>query len=271
MQWLRLLLVLPALAALGAAQAQSVEVLIAPSADVSIFSSGDNIADAKGSYLWTSVLASGTRRRMLLRFDLSSIPPGSLVHEVSLELYQSRARGDHDVRVHRIQSAWTTGQADGGGQGEGAPATNGDVTWGYRSFSTVPGAGVPWNAQGGDFDTEPSAVLRVAAASQWYSWRSLPSGPGALNPKLSADVQAWIDNPAGNQGWMLIGDEGAEQNAKRFQSTRSGSEAPRLRVIYTPAAIGSNADVPLPGWALLLLGGSMAAALWRRSGRQENP
>lgn len=37
-------------------------------------------------------------------------------------------------------------------------------------------------------------------------------------PKMVNDVQNWIDNPASNAGWILIGNEAEEQTSKRFDS-----------------------------------------------------
>jgi hypothetical protein len=55
------------------------------------------------------------------------------------------------------------------------------------------------------------------------------SGPG-----LVADVQAWLDNPTGNFGWLLKADEATLATARRYDS-RENSEPtfrPALTVEY---------------------------------------
>ena len=87
-----------------------------------------------------------------------------------------------------------------------------------------------------------------------------------LRARMTVD-DAWVDAPTGNFGWIMIGNEVELQNAKRF-SSRQSSEAsvrPRLTIDYTPpVAGGDGGDIPLPAWALVLLGGGLAAALGRR-------
>ncbi len=219
-------------------------------------------ADGSGDYLWLSVTAEGLNRRMLIKFDLGAVPAGALVRQVSLTLYESRARDEHDVALHRLLASWGEGASNGGGQGTGADAQPGDATWVSRFH---PGA--PWQTPGGDFDPVPSAVQRIGLPNTTYTWSGeLPVGGGAP-PRIVSDVQGWLQNPASNHGWIFIGAESGLQNAKRFESRNNAvtSLRPKLTLVYTPAAPGGGeADVPLPPWALLLLG----AALWRLSMRR---
>ena len=50
------------------------------------------------------------------------------------------------------------------------------------------------------------------------------------------DVQNWVDNPASNAGWILIGNEAKEQNSKRFDSreTEQIHNIPMLTINFTP-------------------------------------
>lgn len=232
------------------AAAQSSQVSLPAAMDTTIFNSGDDVADAQGDFLWTSVLASGGVRRALIKFDLSVIPAGATVTEVRLELYQSRARGAHDVTVHRLLSSWGEGPSNGGGQGAGAPAGPGDATWRYRFYPAM-----PWSAEGGDFVAAPSATLFVGASSQWYAWISRSLEQGGPNRPLLDDVRRWLADPGQNHGWVLIGDETADSNAKRFQGGENTASPPRLIVLFNPPAEqeSHDGDVPLPLWAIALL------------------
>jgi hypothetical protein len=62
-----------------------------------------------------------------------------------------------------------------------------------------------------------------------FTWGSTPA--------LIADVQAWLDAPASNHGWILLGGEDAPATAKRFDSREAAdpSAQPRLVVEFQPA------------------------------------
>jgi LPXTG-motif cell wall-anchored protein len=243
--------------------AQETELSFPAALDTSIYSSGD-FSDAQGPYIWVSVLADGTVRRALLKFDLASIPVGATVTEARLDLYQSRARDGHNVSLHRLLASWGEGASNGGSQGMGAPAQIGDATWAHRFFPAT-----LWANQGGDFDLVASATIFVGADNQFYSWLGRPAGQGGPNPRMLDDVQRWVNTPSQNHGWILIGDESVEQNAKRLQSAENGTLPPRLVVRFTPPAPPETGDVPLPPWALAGLAAALAAGLL--GGRRRRP
>lgn len=232
---------------------------LTPAQDTSIYNgtSGSNsLADGAGPYLWLSVTAEGLNRRALLRFDVSAIPPGALVREVRLSLYESRSREGHAVEVHRLLRGWGEGSSNGGSAGAGAPAAPGDATWVHAVHPNQ-----AWDVPGGDFAPAPSASIQVDFPGQFYTWG--PTGG------LTADVQAWVNQPGSNHGWILIGNEQGNQNAKRFES-RDNTEAslrPRLEVVYDPPAPVSDGDIPIPAWALVLLAGAFGRRLWSGSAR----
>jgi serine protease len=58
---------------------------------------------------------------------------------------------------------------------------------------------------------------------------------------MVADVQSWLDNPATNFGWLVLGDESTGTTAKRFDS-RESTSPPVLTIEYTePSAITLSA------------------------------
>jgi hypothetical protein len=124
--------------------------------------------------------------------------------------------------------------------GMGAPATTGDATWNARFFDTT--SPVLWTTPGGDFAATLSASIDVPAATvnAFLAWES---------PQLAADVQSWLDDPASNIGWILLGNEAA--NTKSVRDFRSSeytidvSQQPKLTIDFTP--------IPEPS-ALLLAG-----------------
>jgi hypothetical protein len=239
-----------ALALVVSSASQAAEIsCVSPSRDATIYGGTgfDNTADGAGPHVWTSVTNGGFTRRALLRFELSAVPAGSVVTAVELSLTQSRSLSSHNVTVHRLTAAWTEGPANPGNAGAGAAASAGDVTWLSRSFP-----GSPWGTPGGDFVAQASAITLAdaGAGAIRVTWPSTPT--------LVDDVQRWVNTPAANHGWVLIGDETDGQKGKRFDSRDNGIAAnrPCLRVVYDPAPT----DIPLPAWALWLMAAGLLAA-----------
>jgi hypothetical protein len=231
---------------------------LTPAADATIFGeqtggpAADGLADGAGPNVWTSVLASGVTRRALLRFDLGALPPGAQVMSVSLSLFQVRARDSHAVQLHRVLASWSEGPANPGGTGAGVPAQAGDSTWSHRRWPDL-----LWAQRGGDFVATASASTLVGGGTGVFTWSS--------TPQLVADVQGWLAQPGSNHGWILIGDDQGLQNAKRFSSREDvPAGRPTLTITYQPLP-EREGDVPLPPWALALLGASVGAVLMRRS------
>lgn len=177
-----------------AAALELTEYRLAPSADTTIFAdisglnrSWDDRSDGQGSSLWLSTTAGGIVRRALLRFDLTAIPAGMQVVSATLTLYESRARDSHDISLHRLLAPWGEGQSNGGSQGTGDQAMAGDATWRWRDYLVS-----EWSTRGGDFVPEASATTSVGLPLESYTWGSTPA--------MVADVQAWLADPAGNNG-----------------------------------------------------------------------
>jgi spore coat protein A len=209
------------------APARAVEtVVLTPAADNTLYE-GDGISNGSGEGIFSGRNAQplDSRRRALVRFDLSTIPPGSTIQSASLRLVVAQARsGSHATGAHRVLQSWGEGAsiAEGGG-GAGALALPGDATWNHRFFD-----GTLWLTPGGTFEATASATTSVGASGE-FTW----SG-GAM----ATDVQSWVDNPATNFGWLLRGNESTTATARRFHSRESASIAsrPRLTVQFTPPA-----------------------------------
>jgi PEP-CTERM motif len=243
----RLPIHLAMLACFGSMHAQAAETRVfVPVADTVIYFDGDagtltsGASNALGVSLSVGVDAGGTVRRSLLRFDLTSILPGSVVHSAELQLFETRSRANYDVSLHRVLAGWGEGSSNGGSAGDNGTASAGDATWLRAVFP-----GTAWSTAGGDFVQDDSATTLVGFAPGHYGWSSAG---------MVSDVQSWVNAPAGNHGWIMIGDETVDTNAKLFGSRESGV-MPTLTLQVSPVPEPSMvatllAGIGLIGWRL---------------------
>jgi hypothetical protein len=193
--------------------------------DATIYEDGNGSnANGSGSYLFTGRSESqngSAERRALLAFPIAgSIPAGSTITSVSLDLTMSRTRsGVQTVGLYRLLEDWSEGPSDPSGQeGSGTTAAAGDVTWTHRESP-----GTLWSTPGASFAQSASATLQVADEGN-YSFSS--------TLELTADVQGWLDDPSSNFGWALVISSPSTGSAKRFDSRENSSGRPTLTVTY---------------------------------------
>lgn len=189
-----------------------------------------SLSNGSGERLFAGVTNSGTLRRTLLHFDVSGLPPGSVISSVTLDMYISKvpllAPGTL-FNVHRVTQAWGEGASDAlMEEGTGAPSEAGDATWIHTFYS-----GSFWSNVGGDFAPNFSAATLTGLGVGPISWSTTP---------LAADVQKWFDQPSDNFGWMIkASNELVVQNAKRFDSREympDPMRRPRLTIVYDQPA-----------------------------------
>jgi hypothetical protein len=240
------------------ATAQAVVNLV-PNQDNTLFESNTGaLSNGAGDSMFVgrNNQPQGSIRRGLLSFDIAgSIPAGSTITAARLTLHLSPSNtANQTVQLRRVLATWGEGTSNANSQGgSGAAATANDATWLHRFFNRTPPS--MWNTPGGDFATTPSASLTVGDTG-FYTWNS--------TAELVADVQGWLNAPATNFGWILLGNEAAAQTAKRFDTREHATAAnrPMLQITYTP--------VPEPGsiaLALLSLSGIGLAASCTRKRR----
>jgi spore coat protein A len=176
----------------------------------------------------------GTRpalRRGVLAFDIAgNIPAGSTINSVQLTLYVDKvALGTNfNVSLNRLLSNWGEGTSNTGNsqQGQGEPATTNDATWRHTFYPNQ-----FWSLPGGDYTLTASAT-RTVGGTGFYTWGST-SG-------MVADVQSWLNNPAQNYGWIILGIESTIQTTKRYATRESTGQTggvswkPKLVIDYTP-------------------------------------
>ena len=163
-------------------------------------------------------------RRALMRFDVGQVPAGAVINSVTLRVTVVRdplSAVNSIFEVRRVLQSWTeTG-----------------VCWNSR---TSPGT--PWQVPGatGAGDSAGNASSAVLVSSTDFTDYTFSS-----TAALVADVQAWVNDPSVNFGWLLISeDEVSHFTARRFGSREDPGHAPVLTVNYTLASIGVTIQPP---------------------------
>jgi hypothetical protein len=191
-------------------------------------------SNALGLHFFTGETGMGELRRGVLAFDIAgNIPAGSAILGVTLSLNMSMTPSGtpRTTELHKLLADWGEGTSQAsGGEGEGAPATTNDATWRHRFFDTI-----FWTTEGGDFSATVSASQSVGTVGM-YTWSS---------SQMVADVQSWLNDPATNFGWLVLGDESEIATAKRFD-TRESASPPVLTIQFRPAPAPRPRPTPHP-------------------------
>ena len=228
-----------ALSGIGAIQqlpAQT-EVTIPASKDNTLYENPTGtLSNGAGAFLFAGRTNSGQTHRALLAFDVAGhVPAGAAIQSVRLTLNMSKTiSGAQSIALHRVLADWGEGSSNATGEeGAGATATAGDATWLHTFFGTQ-----LWENPGGDFSPTASATLSVNANGS-YTWGS--------STDMVSEVQAWLDAPASNFGWVLIS-AGGTGSAKRFDSRQNpnATSRPSLAVVYTTSTAVDNERNRMP-------------------------
>ncbi len=220
-------LLVPWLAAAAAADV----VTIQPVRDNTLFEDASgSLSNGAGPVLFAGNNGQDLARRALLRFDAAgSLPAGARIDDVVLSLNVSNAPNAilRTFTLHLVLQDWGEGVSSTT-SGSGAPATANDATWVNTFWPNE-----LWTSAGGHFVSAASASQSVGDVGV-YTW----TGPG-----MKADVQAWVDHPATNLGWLIRSDEVTLNTARRFDSRENSVAAnrPTLTISYSgPLGIGDE-------------------------------
>jgi len=182
------------------------------------------LSDGAGQQFFVGKTGSNAQqkiRRGLIAFDIAgALPAAAIIDSVRLRLSMTRTTsGPQLLQLHRALADWGEGTSSTS-TGSGAPATPGDATWIHTFFDTS-----LWAKAGGDFAAAASGSQTVSSIGVYF-WNS--------TPQLVADVQMWLNTPASNFGWVVLGNENSSQTAKRFGTRENANLAdrPALTVFY---------------------------------------
>jgi hypothetical protein len=202
-------------------------VVLTPSKDATLYQTADgSLANGAGVHIFAGMTSSFSMRRALLAFDLpSKIPAGSRITGVKLRMrVSSTISGVRSMELHRVTADWGEGTSNAGTlrDGQGIAAKSGDATWIHTFFPNQ-----QWSKAGGDFAAAADATAGAGGNGSDVTWETSAS--------LVARVQAWVDQPSTNFGWLILGDETSPSTAKRFDSREFTPDAtqPSLTVDFT--------------------------------------
>ncbi|MCK5942506.1 MAG: DNRLRE domain-containing protein [Planctomycetes bacterium] len=239
----KLALLIAAIAPLSAQLSAQTNLTLLADRDATLYESATgDLANGGGNGLFIGVTGQPKVRRALVRFDLSGIPAGSRILSATLTTNSTASASASPLVTdwHRVLVDWSEGTtvAPGNGGG-GGTAQSGDVTWLHRDYPQV-----SWSNAGGDFAATPSFSMPIQPAGL--------SGSG-FQQGLVDDLQAWLDNPAGNFGWLIKSDESTSSTATKIDSRETGGGVQLSVSLLVPGAVGQwGVGCPVNGLPMTL-------------------
>ena len=202
-------------------------------ADTGLFEHNPNNNLGGMSFVTAGTTALPSRSRALLKFDPAAvIPSNATVISAELSVVVVGANGfGHDFGVHHVLRDWGEGSGSGVSQGVGlgSPANSGEATWNARFYP-----GTQWSQPGAEAGVD--YLVQSSASATMNSFTMV-----FTSQSLAADVEAWLQDPDSNFGWLLkIDDENSTVTASKFATREDSANAPVLKVEYelptTPTA-----------------------------------
>ena len=198
-------------------------------------------------------MIDGDPVRILIKSDLASqLPTGSRITDASLSLHVARIPGGGaqaaTFGLHRMLVPWIEGRALAGNPGAG-DVQNGEPTWNNRAHPDT-----PWGTPGGEPGVDFTAI---AVTTRLFPGTSTAGNRVAFNFTAAgiAELQAMLDDPSTNHGWMLKADaenEATPKTARLFTSKDNLTQdavalanRPSLSVTFTPPAASPPSDATI--------------------------
>ena len=149
---------------------------------------------------------SGQSVNTLLRFDLRTIPAGATVRSVKLTVHVTNRTGGEGYFLYTAGRDWSEAQA----------------TW-ARATSTT-----PWSAPGARGAADRGASVLGTLIPAVTGSHTVTLGAAGI-----AAVQAWVNNPASNRGFVLDADTNMDGLELASSESTTPAQRPQLTVTYT--------------------------------------
>jgi len=151
---------------------------------------------------------SGTGRNVftLIKWDISSIPPGSRVESAYIEVYVTNPTAE-TYEMYRMGRNWSESQA----------------TW--EEYRT----GNPWEIPGAYGVGDRGSTVRGTITSGAVGFARIQ-----MNAAGVALVQAWVNDPAGNTGVIIANTGNADGLGFDSRQSATPAQRPRLKVSFVP-------------------------------------
>jgi hypothetical protein len=146
--------------------------------------------------------ADGDEKSAVLRWDVSEIPAGRTIDEVTITLDVTNATDRRGYYAYPLSRAWTQAHA----------------TWNDYDDS------LPWQLPGAS-----GAMDRAALPAA--KWTPVATGKQvfSLNPAI---VQSWLDSPSTNHGLLITNEANSNGVDFRCRETTTAANRPKLTVVY---------------------------------------
>ena len=190
----------------------------------------DDLSNGAGSGMYSGRTAPDAKpnvfRRALVQFDLSLIPANATITSARLDVVCTKSPNavTREFTLHRLTTDWGEGASSSAG-GAGSFAEPGDATWVYNFYATS-----QWTNAGGDFVAQVSSTTEMQDEGPYV----FPS-----TDQMIDDAQYWLDNPASNFGWLIMGEEDSVKTARRI-GTREQIEETERPYLVVEYEIGST-------------------------------
>ena len=186
-------------------------VTLPASQDTWIDETGSGTTNYGGSLSFT-VTNAAKRGRGLVRFDLSSVPAGTVLTNATLRLYVGSVTTPSNsiLTVNRVADPWVEGTKNGSGIADGATWKNRDVTNNWSA-----GFGIYWGFSSG----APTSTSAISSSftSGWVEWN------------VTALAQQWLGSPGLNYG---AGVQINTSSAVLFNSREAAANQPQLVLTF---------------------------------------
>jgi hypothetical protein len=245
----KLLIIIPCCLAIAVASAAAATTNLVAASDTTLQEAFPDNNLGGGPLVFSGGRKNGGRARTLLKFDVAAaLPSGSVVNSASFSIQANTTAGTSSTYSLKPMSvSWNEG--DNPHASGGSIADPGETTWNNRFAPST-----PWTTAGGDYAPGDSATLAIGAVGN-YTFTSTG---------LAVDVQAWIDTPAANNGWILISQsESTADTIHSFLDRTDPTTPPTLAINYTPPAPPASPSI----FNLLNLGNNLRFSFNGQSGR----